>query len=305
MMAAASTASPRATAGRIARRCVSLPASRIVSAPSTPELKKGPGTGPRPSSSNSTAASVSELSLPPYSAGTRMPGQPASTALRQRSGTRLDSWRCKPTSKWVGASRSTNVRAAARSISCDSVRARSMLVHRPHRLACAAADPDPARHAHALHVRGAAGVHGHDAVALLQLEEPFGRAPGGIRRERRRADGLEDGAGHPEPGHLAVVRQLRALVRAWSLGVGQPEVAQTEQPLDLGLDVDVGQQVARVRMLRVRHAVALGLLAVADQPIPHAVTADAAAGAVLQLQMRAGRLPAIVLAADQRERGHA
>ena len=43
--------SPRATAGRMALRCASLPASSIVSAPSTPELKNGPGTGPRPSSS--------------------------------------------------------------------------------------------------------------------------------------------------------------------------------------------------------------------------------------------------------------
>ena len=72
-MATASTASPRATAGRMALRCASLPASSMVSAPSTPELKNGPGTGPRPSSSNSTAASVSVLPLPPYSVGIRMP----------------------------------------------------------------------------------------------------------------------------------------------------------------------------------------------------------------------------------------
>src|SRR5438094_80534 len=59
-----------------------------MSAPSTPELQNGPGTGPRPSSSKSTAASVSVLSLPPCSAGTRMPGQPTSTALRHSAGTR-------------------------------------------------------------------------------------------------------------------------------------------------------------------------------------------------------------------------
>src|SRR4029450_157337 len=111
--------------------------------------------------------SVSMLSLPPYSAGTRMPGQPASTALRQRSGTRLDSCFCSATSVWVGHSRSTNVRAAARSISCDSVRARSILVHRAGRFAGDATDPDAARHADALDICGAAGVYRDDAVALL------------------------------------------------------------------------------------------------------------------------------------------
>ena len=80
-MATARTTSPLATRGRMARRCSGLPASSTVKAPSTPELKNGPGTGPRPSSSNSTPASVSELSLPPYSAGTSMPGQPSSDAF--------------------------------------------------------------------------------------------------------------------------------------------------------------------------------------------------------------------------------
>ena len=41
----------------------------------------------------------------------------------------------------------------------------------------------------------------------------------------------------------------------------------------------------------------------AQQAVPHAVAADAAAGAVLQLQVRAGRLPAVVLAADQANAG--
>ena len=41
-------------------------------------------------------------------------------------------------------------------------------VHRAGGLAGGAADPDPPRHAHALDVGGAAGMHGHDAVALLE-----------------------------------------------------------------------------------------------------------------------------------------
>jgi len=74
----------------MALRCGALAASNTARAPSTPELKNGPGTGPRPNSSNNTPASVSVLSLPPYSAGTRMPGQPTSAALRHSAGTRLD-----------------------------------------------------------------------------------------------------------------------------------------------------------------------------------------------------------------------
>ena len=44
-----------------------------------PELKNGPGSGPRPSSSYSTAASLSEPPLPPCSAGITMP-EPAEPA---------------------------------------------------------------------------------------------------------------------------------------------------------------------------------------------------------------------------------
>jgi len=87
-MATLRMVSPRATPGRMALRCSALAASSTVSAPSTPELKNGPGTGPCPSSSNRTAASVRVLSLPPYSLGTTMPGQPRSAALPHTSGTR-------------------------------------------------------------------------------------------------------------------------------------------------------------------------------------------------------------------------
>src|SRR5205085_233759 len=78
-------------------------------------------------------------------------------------------------------------------------------VHRAGRLARAATDADASRHAHALDVRGAAGMDGNDAVALLLLQERLRRAPGRIGRERRRPHRVEDGAGHPEPGHLAVI----------------------------------------------------------------------------------------------------
>src|SRR5215510_13319146 len=82
------------------------------------------------------------------------------------------------------------------------------------RLARRPADPDPPRHAHALDVGRPAGMHRDDAVALLQLEEALGRAPCLIRGERLESDRLEDRPGHPEPRHLAVVRELRPLVGA-------------------------------------------------------------------------------------------
>src|SRR5215470_85956 len=160
-----------------------------------------------------------------------------------------------------------------------------------------APDTDAPGHAHALHVGGAARVDGDDPVALLLLEEPVRRPPGGIRGEGCRPDRFEDGTGHPEAGHLADVRELRALVGARTFGVGQPEVPQAEQTLDLGLDVDVGQQVARVGVLAEWHAVAFRLLAVAQQPVPDAIATDATAGAMLQLEMGTGRLPAVVLSA--------
>ena len=52
------------------------------------------------------------------------------------------------------------------------------------RLAGDPSDADAPGHAHALDVGGAAGMDGHDAVALLQLEEAVGRAPAGIAGER-------------------------------------------------------------------------------------------------------------------------
>src|SRR5207244_10389686 len=78
-----------------------------------------------------------------------------------------------------------------------------------------------------------------------------------------------------------------------------------EQALDLGRDVDVGEAVANVPLLAERHAVALRLLEVAEQAVPRPVAADPAAAAVLELEVGGGDLPALVLAADQRERGHA
>src|SRR3989441_274333 len=309
VMATVSTRSPLATPGRIRRRCSSVPPSSTVSAPRTPELKNGPGNGPRPSSSYSTAASLRLSPLPPYSAGSTMPSQPRRAAFAHRSESSDDSAFCRPTTTSTGASRSMKVRAVVRRISWLSVSARSMgslrSVNRAGLLAGRPADADATGHLHALDIGRAAGMDGDDPVALLGLEEAGGRAPRGIGRERGGTDRLQDRAGHPEPGGLAVVRELRPLVRLRLARVREVEVAQAEEPLDLGLDVDVGQAIAHVLLLAQRHAVALGLLAVAQEAIPHTVAADPAAAAVLELQMRRGDRPALVLTADQRERRHA
>src|SRR5215472_15365038 len=259
-MATASTRSPCATAGRMRRRWASVADSITVSAPSTPELKNGPGRGPRPISSYSTAASVRLCPLPPCSAGTTMPSHPSADAFRQRSAPTLAPARWSATIVSREASRSMKARAAPLSISWLSVRERSTggrirSVDGSGGFARGPADADPAGHADALDVGGAARVHGDDAVALLQLEERLGRAPRGIAREGGRADGFENRARHPESGGFAIVGQLRPLVRARSPRVGEPEVAHAEEPGDLPLDVDVGEEIAHVGVLAERHAV--------------------------------------------------
>src|SRR5947208_7114858 len=203
------------------------------------------------------------------------------------------------------------LRAVLRSISWLSVSARSIdrsclgAVHGTGLLTRGPSDADAPGHLHTLDVGGAAGMDGDDPVTLLRLEEPGGRAPRGIGRERGGADRIQDRAGHPEAGGLAVVRELRALVRFRLARVREIEVAQAEEPGDLGLDVDVGEAVAHILLLAERHAVALGLLTIAKEAIPDAIATDPAAAAVLELEVRRRDRPALVLAPDQRERRHA
>src|SRR5215510_2791381 len=110
-----------------------------------------------------------------------IPSHPSCAAFFQRSGSSDDSRFCRPTITSTGASRSMKLRAVVRSSSWLSVSPRSMAslrpVHGAGLLARRTPDADPARHLHTLDVGRAAGVHGHDAVALLCLEEPRGGAP--------------------------------------------------------------------------------------------------------------------------------
>src|SRR2546425_8934088 len=113
------------------------------------------------------------------------------------------------------------LRAVLRSISWLSVSARSIdrsclgAVHGTGLLTRGPSDADAPGHLHTLDVGGAAGMDGDDPVTLLRLEEPGGRAPRGIGRERGGADRIQDRAGHPEAGGLSVVRELRGPGRFW------------------------------------------------------------------------------------------
>src|SRR6185369_15886128 len=231
VMATVTTASPRATRGRIARRWASVAASSTVRAPSTPELKNGPGTGPRPSSSNRTAASVSELSLPPYSAGMRMPGQPRPEALRHSSGVRLTSPRWAATIACRGASRSTKLRADARSSSCGSVSDRSTLgalvLLQTLQRQPAVAPGGPGGHGHRDERRlGDLGVTGAGGRRLLGVGLD---APGALRdlrdAERDQLLGLA--------GDRAVLERLLVEVEEGAIGVGH----QLAHALELRADV--------------------------------------------------------------------
>src|SRR5216684_7410297 len=149
----------------------------------------------------------------------------------------------------------------------------------------AAADPDTARHADFLDIGGATRMHRDDTVALLIFEEAVIGAPNRIGSQCRRSDRLEDRTGHPKARELAVKRELRPLVGDWPPGVGEPEIAEAEEPRDLALDVDIGEGITHVLIFGQRFAVAPGLAAIAQQVLPQPVAPDTSAAAVLQFEM--------------------
>ena len=98
----------------------------MASADSTAEVRCGPGTGPRPSSSKSTPASVNEPPSPLYCSGIKMPSQPV--AARRPHGSRgvVSSGDAICNSVSLGYSWDTKRLAAAFSISCSGVRDKSI-----------------------------------------------------------------------------------------------------------------------------------------------------------------------------------
>src|SRR6185503_10281618 len=81
VMAGTTIAEPSQIFGSNIFLCSSVQASKIICALSTPEVKSGPGTGPCPNASNTTAQSIIETPEPPYSSGNIMPSQPISAAF--------------------------------------------------------------------------------------------------------------------------------------------------------------------------------------------------------------------------------
>src|SRR6266545_2254046 len=93
-----------------------------------PELNSGPGTGPRPNSSNTTAQSVALTSAPPNCSGSIMPSQPISAAFFTSCGWYV----CLFLYHWViwcaGTSALTKSAATFLNISWVSVRLKSMVL---------------------------------------------------------------------------------------------------------------------------------------------------------------------------------
>ena len=143
------------------------------------------------------------------------------------------------------------------------------------------------------------GWMGDDAGAAVGLHVAFGGAQLGVVSQPGRAEDVQHGLSHAQARGLAHVGCLRPLVGDVGAAVAHPVVAQVQQPHDLGLNVHVDEAVAHVGVIGHRLAAALGGAAVLEQPVNQPVAPDAPAGAVLQLQVGGGDLPALVFAADQ------
>ena len=111
--------------------------------------------------------------------------------------------------------------------------------------------------------------------------------------------------GDVEAAELAVVGRLRALVGHRLVGAVHPVVAQVEEARDLGLHEDVGEAVAGVGVLDERVAVALAFCAQLAARSNQRLRPMRPPRAVLELEVGAGDLPAVVLAADEVRGGHA
>ena len=119
------------------------------------------------------------------------------------------------------------------------------------------------------------------------------------------AEDVQHGLGHAEAGGFSQIRRLGAFVGDVGAAVAHPVVAEVEQADDFGFDVDVDQAVAHVGVLGHGLAAALGGAAMVKEAVDQPVAADAAAGAVFQLQVGGGDLPTLIFAADQVKGGDA
>src|SRR5215469_10317991 len=117
--------SPAASFGRYAWRRASLPWSSATP-PSTTVEKNGPGRTTRPISSSTTTRSTKSSPAPPYCSGRMSPIQPRSAMRFQRSSVKPTSSSIILRTKVMGASLVRKSRAELRSISCSSLKPKSI-----------------------------------------------------------------------------------------------------------------------------------------------------------------------------------
>src|SRR5262245_61692518 len=117
--------SPVASFGRYAWRRASLPWSSATP-PSTTVEKNGPGRTTRPISSSTTTRSTKSSPAPPYCSGRMSPIQPRSAMRFQRSSVKPTSSSIILRTKVMGASLPRKSRAELRSISCSSLKPKSI-----------------------------------------------------------------------------------------------------------------------------------------------------------------------------------
>src|SRR5262249_38757186 len=206
--------SPVASLGRYACRMASPPSSSAT--PPRPTVEKnGPGSTPRPISSSTTTRSTKSSPAPPYCSGRMSPIQPRSAIRFQRSAVNPTSSSIILRTKVMGASLPRKSRAELRSISCSSLKPKSIWKI-PSRRLCgpclpevvveAAAPVEAAKGELERHVDGdALGV----AVGELEVEAAAPvEVDDGVRRRGIRA--LEqvvvrEGEEHSATGELGVL----------------------------------------------------------------------------------------------------
>src|SRR5438552_4102415 len=303
--AAVSTVSPATTPGRYCCFWASVPNCAIGSAPSTTVGSTGTGATVRPISSNSRHRATKPRPLPPASSGNAIPSRPAlaSSAHVSRSNPSPPasiSLRCS----WV--SRSVRIWwARSRVASCSSVSAKSIC------------SPLALRHGHAeaehgdqvaLHLVHAAAERQDDQASVIPLEARLQHRVGRVLLEvPGLADHLEHQAERLEvelsAEHLdrRRVGDVEALLGRVPRHLPVGEAQELEPGVDAGevdlhpLLVDDPPAVGELGLLR--PAAGVGERALDD---PGRAQRDA-----LPVQLVRDQTPAVVLAADERRRGHA
>src|SRR4051812_3994389 len=206
-------------------RAVGASAWRMCGA-RTPLSKTGPATGPRPSSSKSTAVSVSDAPTPPSSSEIAMLSHPRSAILAHAVASKPTSACDSATSRSIVISVRTKRRTDSWRSCCSVVSERSIRRSRSGQAAglfgLHPTDTHAARHDQLLNLTGAATVHACDGAGVRAHHAV---AVGAVLvDERVGPEHVEDRLGEPLRRLLLHVVRLRALVAARLVGHRQPVV---------------------------------------------------------------------------------